>query len=65
MEREKRRRAAGIACCCTTVNLCAAPPLLLVHQYLNRLDPLDWQGNLLSLQAYLMTQAQPQRSSSA
>ena len=31
------------------VNLCEAPPELLVHQYLNRLDDLDWHGNLLSL----------------
>ena len=38
------------------VNLCNSPPELLVHQYLNRLDAIDWRGNLLSLQAYLMTQ---------
>ncbi len=38
------------------MNLCEAPLRLLVHQYLNRLDPYDWAGNLLSLQAFLMTQ---------
>ena len=46
-------------CVSPAVNLCEAPPELLVHQYLNRLDAADWRGNLLSLQAYLMTQARP------
>lgn len=40
-------------------NLCQAAPELLIHQYLNRLDPDNPQGNLLSLKAYLMTQARP------
>ena len=43
-------------CISPGVNLCEAPPRLLVHQYLNRLDPEDWRGNLLSMQAYLLTQ---------
>ena len=40
-------------------NLCQDAPELLIHQYLNRLDPDNPQGNLLSLKAYLMTQARP------
>lgn len=39
------------------INLCQGAPELLIHQYLNRLDPDNPQGNLLSLKAYLMTQA--------
>lgn len=44
-------------CVYPDVNICEAPPHLWVHQYLNKLDPVDWAGNLLSLQAFLMTQA--------
>lgn len=40
----------------SAANLCERPPRLLIHQYLNHLDPYDWQGNLLSLKAYLLTQ---------
>ena len=38
-------------------NLCVEPPQLLLHQYLNRLDPVEPEGNLVSLKAYLLTQA--------
>ena len=43
--------------CVSPRNLCAEPPQLLLHQYLNRLDPVEPEGNLVSLKAYLLTQA--------
>ena len=46
-------------CVSPAANLCEAPPRLLVHQYLHALDAQDWRGNLLSLQAYLLTQVPP------
>ncbi len=51
------RAAARCRDCVSADNLCAQPPQLLIHQYLNHLDPENWQGNLLSLKAYLLTQA--------
>ena len=44
--------------CQSAQNLCANPPQLLIHQYLNRLDPEDPLGNLVSIKAYLLTQVQ-------
>ena len=44
--------------CQSAQNLCADPPQLLIHQYLNRLDPDDPLGNLVSIKAYLLTQVQ-------
>ena len=38
-------------------NICEAPPQLLIHQYLHRLDAENPAANLISLKAYLLTQA--------
>uniref|UniRef100_A0A383VQR7 Uncharacterized protein n=1 Tax=Tetradesmus obliquus TaxID=3088 RepID=A0A383VQR7_TETOB len=37
-------------------NVCRQPRQLSYHQYLVGLHPLSWQANLLSIQAFLMTQ---------
>ena len=43
--------------CLTGKNVCTDPPKILYHQYLDRVHPQNWEGNLLSMKAYLMTQA--------
>ena len=42
--------------CLSQENLCINPPQLLLHQYLHSLDPIEPEGNLVSLKAYLLTQ---------
>lgn len=44
-------------CLAAAENLCDAPPRLLIHQYLAELDASNPAANLLSLKAYLLTQA--------
>jgi hypothetical protein len=42
--------------CTDGANVCRQRPRILYHQYLRTLHPQRWQGNLLSMQSYLMTQ---------
>jgi hypothetical protein len=44
----------------TGANVCKEPPTVLYHQYLNRLHPKLWEGTLLTLKAFLMTQVRTQ-----
>lgn len=37
-------------------NVCAAPPTLSYHMYIHELHPTHWEGNLLALKLFLMTQ---------
>jgi hypothetical protein len=42
--------------CVDGANICSAPPQLLFHMSLQTLSKASWQGNLLAIQAFLMTQ---------
>jgi hypothetical protein len=42
--------------CTDGANVCSQRPRVVYHQYLRTLHPYRWRGNLLSMQAYLMTQ---------
>jgi len=42
--------------CITGANVCSEPPTMLYHQYLEYLHPTHWEGNLLSMKVFLMTQ---------
>ena len=42
--------------CVTSRNICEHPPKLIVHMYLSYLDHNNWQGNLVPIKAYLLTQ---------
>ena len=43
--------------CMTGKNVCTDPPKIMYHQYLDQVDPKHWEGNLLSMKAYMLTQA--------
>lgn len=51
-----RRARSNCYSCLSGANVCTAPPTILYHQYLDHLHPDMWEGNLLNLKAFLMTQ---------
>ena len=55
---DKWIKRAGARChdCVTSQDLCAHPPKLTIHMYLAYLDKTNWQGNFVSIKAYLLTQ---------
>ena len=57
-EADKWIRLAAERCqdCLSDHDICRDEPLLIVHMYLASLDRLNWQANLLSIKAFLLTQ---------
>lgn len=51
----KRARSSCYSCI-TGANVCVSPPTMLFHQYLEYLHPERWEGNMLSVKSFLMTQ---------
>jgi len=51
-----KRARSNCYSCITGANVCSKPPVMLYHQYLEYLHPTNWEGNLLSIKAFLMTQ---------
>lgn len=51
----KRARSSCYSCI-TGDNVCVNPPTMLFHQYLEYLHPERWEGNMLSVKSFLMTQ---------
>lgn len=51
-----KRARSNCYSCITGANVCTNPPTMLYHQYLEYLHPERWEGNMLSVKAYLMTQ---------
>jgi hypothetical protein len=51
-----KRARSNCYSCTTGANVCKETPTVLYHQYLNRLHPKLWEGTMLSLKAFLMTQ---------
>lgn len=51
-----KRTRSNCYSCLTGENVCTNPPTMLYHQYLEYLHPKLWEGNMLSVKAFLMTQ---------
>lgn len=51
-----RSRSNCYSCLYPDVNVCRNPPTVYYHQYLESLHPERWEGNLLAMKAFLMTQ---------
>jgi hypothetical protein len=51
-----KRARSNCYSCLTGANVCTDPPIMQYHQYLEYLHPKVWEGNLLSMKAFLMTQ---------
>lgn len=51
-----KRARSNCYSCISGANVCTNPPTMLYHQYLEYLHPERWEGNLLSMKVFLMTQ---------
>jgi hypothetical protein len=51
-----KRSRSNCYSCMTGANVCTDPPTMLYHQYLEYLHPERWEGNMLSVKVFLMTQ---------
>lgn len=52
----QRSRSNCYSCLHPERNVCRDPPMISYHQYLESLHPQRWEGNLLAMKAFLLTQ---------
>lgn len=52
----ERSKVNCYSCLNPELNVCQNPPMIYYHQYLEKLHPQHWEGNLLAMKAFLITQ---------